>query len=374
MPHNRVYADGSRCAPVRGPFTAAYSFLERATFIPGHFANSVWRDDVARALVTAFMNRTVVRDGGRAFFGFDANARTCGRYKFPGDAGNMTTLTMFYAAKTAFTHPVLGKVEANNKHLAIVVRNTTHSLYRCIYMGPVPNSSPSPTPTVSATVSPSASASSSATPSASPSPGSSVSPSPSPSASTSALAPSAPSLASGPLGVSGANTPSAGSTCFPADESVELQNGTVIPMERLSVGDRVLVAPHTYSTVFMFTHKVGRGRYDFLRFTLADGSVLRMTPSHYAYADGVATAARDVRVGQRMDIAARRDGTVVKVDITTARGLYNPQTVHGDIVVSGVRATTYTGTVPMYAAHGLLTPLRFLYGYAGVKVRMFEDD
>lgn len=323
------------------------------------------------------MNQSVVNNGGRAFFGFDANARTCGKYKFPGDSGNMTTISMFYAAKTSFNHPVLGNMKANNKHLAIVVRNSTHSLYRCLYVGSPPGSSPSPTPTnspilVSPTSSPSASGSHSPSPSASISPGASVSPSTSVTASHSnsqVLAVEPPSLSDGSLvDATGSKKPSGGSTCFPAEESVRLYDGSVTTMEKLALGDRVLVAkPSTYSTVFMFTHRIDKGLYEFCQFTLEDGSVIRMTPTHYTYVDGKILSARDVRVGHKLD--SKR---VAKVELTFERGLYNPQTVSGDIVVNGVRTTTFTETVVVSLAQSLLSPFRCLYKLVGFKFNCLE--
>ena len=44
-----------------------------------------------------------------------------------------------------------------------------------------------------------------------------------------------------------------------------------------------------------------------------------------------------------------------------ARGLYNPHTLHGDVVVDGVLTSTYTGVVHPALAHALLAPLRQLY-------------
>jgi hypothetical protein len=43
-----------------------------------------------------------------------------------------------------------------------------------------------------------------------------------------------------------------------------------------------------------------------------------------------------------------------------AEGLYNPHTMHGDIVVDGVHTSTYTDSVAPALAHALLWPVRML--------------
>ena len=48
-------------------------------------------------------------------------------------------------------------------------------------------------------------------------------------------------------------------------------------------------------------------------------------------------------------------------------GLYNPHTLHGDIVVDGVLTSTYTAAFSPTLAHVALAPLRALYR-AGVDI------
>jgi hypothetical protein len=42
-------------------------------------------------------------------------------------------------------------------------------------------------------------------------------------------------------------------------------------------------------------------------------------------------------------------------------GLYNPHTLNGDIVVNGVKTSSYTATVAPGLAHAALWPIRMLY-------------
>jgi hypothetical protein len=56
------------------------------------------------------------------------------------------------------------------------------------------------------------------------------------------------------------------------------------------------------------------------------------------------------------------------VELVRGVGLYNPQTLHGDIVVDGVRASTYTEAVDPVFAHAVLAPVRAVYRWFGVEV------
>lgn len=171
-----------------------------------------------------------------------------------------------------------------------------------------------------------------------------------------------------------------GSVCFPAHATVTLQSGGHKRMDDLVIGDSVLVSlpsssssseKRLYSTVFLFTHNDHNRVYSrFVTLVTAGGHNLTATAGHYVYVDGgTLTRMRDVRVGMTLTKAhdvgqqRRRRVTVTKVTTgVTARGLFNPQTVHGDIVVDGVTATTFTQAIDPVRASVLLAPLRGLYG------------
>lgn len=90
------------------------------------------------------------------------------------------------------------------------------------------------------------------------------------------------------------------------------------------------------------------------------------------YANGRAMEARVVQPGFVM---TGDDGsllTVAGVKSGTGRGLYNPQTLHGDIVVDGVVVSTYTESVEMGMAHALLAPIRAGFSTAKVVSQLFH--
>lgn len=143
-------------------------------------------------------------------------------------------------------------------------------------------------------------------------------------------------------------------------------------MRDLRVGQFVLVGSGLYSPVFLFTHRVPSGLFRFVQFHLADGRVLHMTADHVTYASGARAFARDVRVGDELHDASGARVRVAVVGVGLKQGLFNPQTLHGDIVVDGFRATTFTRTVPVPVAQAALAPLRLVYGLAGVSTAMLE--
>lgn len=149
---------------------------------------------------------------------------------------------------------------------------------------------------------------------------------------------------------------------------VAVEGGVEKKMDQLIIGDRVVVKGwrQGIDRVFMFTHRDANVWARFVAMRLSSGRVLRVTPGHYVYARKGRTEIRlvrgdDVSVG---DLLPTADGDVVRVNSVRyvfERGLYNPQTGSGDIVVDGVRVSTYTEAVPPLAAHALLVPLRALY-------------
>jgi hypothetical protein len=161
--------------------------------------------------------------------------------------------------------------------------------------------------------------------------------------------------------------------CFPGSASVTLPGGVEKPMASLAVGDLVQVAPGEFSPVFMFTHKMGGVEHRFVELTTDSGAKLALTAGHYIYASGCLVAAEAVNVGDVLELADGSTSPVTSVATRVAEGLYNPQTVHGDIVVDGVRASTYTTAVAPGFAHAALSPLRAVYERLGLSTKVFDQ-
>lgn len=163
------------------------------------------------------------------------------------------------------------------------------------------------------------------------------------------------------------------SVCFPGDAEVQLASGLVKRMSSLAIGDRVAVGGGKYSEVFMFTHRDSNIRMTFYELITSTGAKLQLTGSHYLYVNDRSMVARAVRVGDLVELEDGSSTTVVNVRKVTNQGLYNPQTVHGDIIVGGIRASTYTESVHPAAAHSLLVPLRMVFRTLGIASTMLDN-
>lgn len=150
------------------------------------------------------------------------------------------------------------------------------------------------------------------------------------------------------------------STCFPSAARVELKNGSHVAMSELQVGDEVLSTWGLFSPVYFFSHREVDAVNPFVEIFTEDKRMLRLTAGHYMYVNGALKLASAVRVGDVIDAPVGRS-TVTKVETVLDTGLINPHTMHGDIVVNGVRTSTYTDALNPVLAHSLLAPLRALY-------------
>ncbi|CAN8063136.1 unnamed protein product [Agarophyton chilense] len=145
--------------------------------------------------------------------------------------------------------------------------------------------------------------------------------------------------------------------CFPASANVSLQDGSVLRISDLQLGDQVLVSRNTYSEVFAFSHRDKHVYTTFHTLQTMSGNAISATKGHFVYADHQLVPIETIKVGQMLHtISGFSPVTTISTERMT--GLYNPQTEHGDIVVNGVIASTYTKSLEPSFAHAALTPLR----------------
>lgn len=152
--------------------------------------------------------------------------------------------------------------------------------------------------------------------------------------------------------------------CFPESATVYLVDGSRKSMHSLRIGDTILSAPGHFSSVFMFTHRMSEIIHQFVVLSTTHTNI-SLTSGHFLYVNGELAPAGNVRCGDRIRLHNGSEDVVKNISFELKRGLYNPQTMHGDIVVNGVHASTYTKTVSPFMAHGLLAPLRMIYHYIG---------
>lgn len=163
--------------------------------------------------------------------------------------------------------------------------------------------------------------------------------------------------AGGGNGTQGNNT-STGPVCFPAEATVQTESGKVIPMRFLNAGDKVVVAEHNVSSaVYLFTHRQSDSLHTFVQIGCARGNSITLSESHYIYANGSRTAASNVRLDDVLR-TVHGDSPVTSIQKVAMEGLYAPHTLHGDIAVGGIIASTYTALLNADVAHAALAPVR----------------
>lgn len=162
-------------------------------------------------------------------------------------------------------------------------------------------------------------------------------------------------------------------TCFSGGVSVVVNGKGETRMDEVEVGDWVLVGEGRFDRVFAFTHRLSGGRRRFVRLVTVGGREVRATAGHFVYVQEGVKRAGDVVVGDFVPTADGGLERVVQAGEVLDEGLFNPQTLSGDIVVGGVRVTTYTEAVTPIAAHALLAPVRAVYRAFGVSSSALEE-
>ncbi|GAB0495774.1 hypothetical protein MMPV_007079 [Pyropia vietnamensis] len=168
--------------------------------------------------------------------------------------------------------------------------------------------------------------------------------------------------------------------CFPASATVSLRDGSVVRMDALALGTPVLAAhatnvtPAVYSPIYFFSHADGAAVSDMVRVTTASGAVSAASPGHLlgvmTASEGgipVLTPAAAVVAGRHMVAVAGGGWSVVQSveAVSRAKGLYNPHTLAGSIVVDGVAWSDLTTALPPGVGRRLLAPLKGLAQLGG---------
>lgn len=164
-----------------------------------------------------------------------------------------------------------------------------------------------------------------------------------------------------------------GSVCFPGDATVTLENGKQVRMDEVKIGDSVSVGGGKFSQVFMFTHRINSQSTKFIQLQTASGHSIQLTPGHFIYANGQLKTADKIVLGDNLTLGNGGVSNVIAISSMTKSGIYNPQTTHGDIVVDGVRASTFTETIYPDAAQSMLAPLRAAFKSVGTSCTAFEN-
>jgi len=137
-------------------------------------------------------------------------------------------------------------------------------------------------------------------------------------------------------------------------------------MDQLNVGDKVLVnEKKEFSDVFMFSHRLADSNTEYVHIRSVQGHSLMLTPNHYLYVNGKLAIASTVTAGDHVTTKDGAKVAVASVARTQAEGIYNPNTMNGDIVVDGIVTSTYTSDINPSLAHAALWPVRMAYSLGG---------
>lgn len=139
--------------------------------------------------------------------------------------------------------------------------------------------------------------------------------------------------------------------------------------------DRVAVGNGKYSEIFSFTRGIAQFISQFVHIELESGNFLQLSSSHYLYVndENNLVPASKVKLGDVLFLADGTANNVVQISIVLKSGLYNPQTLHGDILVNDISSSTYTELYTSPAAHTLLALLRLLYNAFGFSTTAFAS-
>lgn len=134
-------------------------------------------------------------------------------------------------------------------------------------------------------------------------------------------------------------------------------------MKDVALGDMIWTGGG-YERVLLWTHADAGAYTRFLRIGTRNAS-LALSPGHLLYVNGVLQAAGHVRAGDRVMWMQGQMGGFVETEVVSVKsvwekGLYNPHTASGELVVDGVRTSCYTLALHSQTAHALLAPLRVL--------------
>lgn len=170
------------------------------------------------------------------------------------------------------------------------------------------------------------------------------------------------------------NEPEGNAVCFPAAAVVTLASGKEVPMHALQVGD-VVLTPEGPSPIIFFTHSLPDINYQFVRLVTTNGSII-LTAGHYVplWRAGLRRAG-NVGRGDWLLFGENLIPFQVKaIDHVYTKGLYNPQTRAGWIIVNGFVASTYTTAIDPLLAHGpLLAPIRAIYALSPRLLEVVSD-
>ena len=176
--------------------------------------------------------------------------------------------------------------------------------------------------------------------------------------------------------------------CFPADAIVYTHNRGAIEIQQVQIGDRLLsysaLGKAFYDDVYMLGHKDPSSMATFVSITASNNQTIRLTPDHNMVVvrnhKTFEISSQHVLVGDGVIVGpGGQVASVVTVSTKRSKGLYNPYTLSGRIVVDGVLASCHSSWLfdSVFAVFGipvstgyqiLFAPIRLMYRILGPQI------
>lgn len=169
--------------------------------------------------------------------------------------------------------------------------------------------------------------------------------------------------------------------CFPADALVYTQDRGPIQMQYVRIGDRLLTYSDSgqamYDDVYMIGHKDTESFALFVSITTNDNQTIRLTSDHYIFVvrdhKMNEIPSRDVEVGDGLVVDQAKVVSVMAISQVRSRGLFNPYTRTGRIVVDGILASCHSSSMLDGIFHKFGIPLPTGYQIAFAPIRLLYN-
>lgn len=132
--------------------------------------------------------------------------------------------------------------------------------------------------------------------------------------------------------------------CFSSMSTAEVENKGTTLVKDIQVGDKVLTMGNEYKAVYTIDHKEPNKQATFVQIhSTAKATPLEITSNHMVFLHGKENpiAASAVKVGDALQTLEDSPSVVTQVSFIERKGIWNPLTEDGTIVVDGIATSTY---------------------------------
>jgi len=132
--------------------------------------------------------------------------------------------------------------------------------------------------------------------------------------------------------------------CFSTETTVERDDGSMVAMKELHIGDRVRVANGKYEPIYSFGHfdtSVVKTEFVQIQTTSSEGK-LEMTPNHLLFQEGnQVVMASSLKIGDKVVLASGEEDTITGLKTIQRTGIIAPFTASGTIATNGILSSSF---------------------------------